>query len=239
MDGELSASEASAFDQSLTSEERERLTDEIALERALVELLGTDAPCPKDTWGRIQAQVGREWVRGQRPAARRWLRVGAGLAAALLVAAVGVLLLQSRVVEPAFLRVAEADVAALAATAEVGGDLGKVRDFLVDHGFEVDLKPPAREPEGTGHTTRLLGVREGVYGRDSTVELLFDCCGEPMKLILARQNGPAAKAIGQGLATGLVQTSEPVGPYVAAVVGSHQSPGLVEYVRAEGEKLNA
>ena len=57
IDGELSASEASEFEASLSDEDRALLAGEMQFENALADRLRQDSDCPADVWARVKAQV--------------------------------------------------------------------------------------------------------------------------------------------------------------------------------------
>ena len=97
-----------------------------------------------------------------------------------------------------------------------------------DHGYALSLASTAQA--AGHHDLRLLGAREQRYENEPVLELLYECCGEPVRLIVAKVGGAAAKQLTAGVAMGQVQASRQVGEYVAAVVGRHRMDGLIRAV---------
>ena len=232
MDGELSARDAAEFDESLTAEERETLAGEMRLERDLAEVLSRDAACPDDVWERTKqrlAEKADEPVARPKLATRPWARPLALAAAILLTVAWW---MGRGTAEPEFLTLAEHTVMALKATNELDGTaLSDLNAYLEAHDVDVALKPMG----SGGHPRMLLGVREAHYGDEEVIEVLFNCCDKPLKVVLIPQGGMAAQEAGGALGTGHVQAIQPVGSFVAALVGDHHSEDILDYFTKDWE----
>lgn len=233
LDGQLSAAESAEFDRSLTPDERVRLVSELRFESSLSESLGVAAPCPDELWNRVLSDVNRA---SGMPA--RWMRrtvpvsVVAAAAAVLLVSAWAVHTLGAR---PAFLSSTARTVSELTQQAELSSaDMDAVESFMQQYGVQLNLDKLSDEEAAHGHhdSFELLGARHDMFKGEPVVSLLFECCNQPSKVVLAKQGSPAADAIGQGIADGRVQASRPIGAYVAAVVSYHRSDGMLDVLHA-------
>ncbi len=228
LDGELSSREAADFHQTVSPEERVRLAQEVCLETALVERLTLQSECPSEVWRRLRDRIDKRTKRGRfaRLIGRRRARwaVGIASAAAVLVALlVWQVLREARhegVVQEDLYEVAD-DVPALVRSAEVAGDIVRVRSFMAAHGIDVHLKAIPSSGEAGGHEVRLVGARK-VHGRDEAgVELFFACCGQPVKVILAALGSDLARELAAAQERGQVRNSRVVGGFLAAAVGRH------------------
>jgi hypothetical protein len=82
---------------------------------------------------------------------------------------------------------------------------------------------------GDHHTPReLLGMRPAMNGSDNVMEMMFNCCGRPLKVVIAKTGSDTAREIGDLVAEGKLQSSRRVGDYVAALVGRHDTHGLLD-----------
>jgi anti-sigma factor RsiW len=235
LDGELSAAEASEFDQSLTPDERERLNAELRVEHALSDALARGGECPDATWSRVklemenagapQKRLGRRLVRGM---------AAAGTLAALLLLTFGLLQYAGhRISQAAFLQVAEASVAELAESADMRtNDPARAEQYLQERGFDINVPAISGESNSYHYDTGLVGVRETSFRGDPAAELLFKCCNHPLKIVMARRGTRAAEAMRATAESPTrndeVQAVSMVGDYVAAVVGKHRAPHLLD-----------
>ncbi len=216
LDGELSSREAADFHQTVSPEERERLVWEARLETALAERLSAGSECPPEVWRRIGNRTKRGRFARLIGRRRAWWAAAIASAAALVVLAVW------RSPREDILEVAD-DVGALARSAEVAGDIEKVRGFMVAHGVDVHLKAiPPREETG-GHEVRLLGARGVRHRGEAGVELLFACCDRPIKVILSALSSDLAMELGAAQERGQVRSSRVVGGFLAVPVGRHDA----------------
>ncbi len=228
IDGELSAAEAAELDRSLTPSERARLSGEMRFENALGEALRNGPGCPDALWEGIRQRV-RTHSGGSRASLARRLRYGlwplAG-AAALLTVSVAVGAVVWNEAHPAFLSELPGD------WVPVEVDANGAETFLHDHRLAVRLQTP--ESAG-GHIRRafMLGAREVTYKSEPVVDLLYECGGTPMKIVVARQGTAAARKIERAAVKRQVLSSRHVGNAVAAVVGRHPAPELINLLSAD------
>ncbi len=236
LDGELSAAEASRFNQSLSPSERQRLADEMRLETALADALSRGSRCPTDVWDHAKAAVLQRAAPHpnifQRPLRWKDLLAFAALIAIVASAYTGFQMLNKL---PSFLETPERHVADLQREAEIpGNDLSRVNAYFQSHGFAIDIHPGAKGfDEPPHHRRELLGAREAEFHGESVMEVLFDCCGVPTKIVVAPKDSAAASAITKAAAAGKVQESRAIGDYVAAVVGWHRAGNLLDFVGPE------
>lgn len=230
LDGELPASEAAAFDQSLTPEDRKRLEGEMAFERACADALSKDAACPNEVWQRTLEALPESAAPAPNTLPWYWKPVAA-LAAAMIVM-ISLFAIRVNMAPPTFLELTELNVNTLGETNQLNQPtLAELNAFLEDRNFDVALMPPKRGH----HPVRFLGARESSFHNERVVELLFSCCGKPMKVALIPQGGDAAEAAGKALGDGLVKESRPVGSQLAVLVGRHSSPKLLSYLTDDWE----
>jgi hypothetical protein len=239
MDGEPVPGETEGMKRPLPEDRARRLEAERGFESALAIKLSGDAPCPEDLWRRVQDQIRQHEHAPVVPFSRKRpmrsrLTLGAGaLAAAMLLVVAGYAFLQTAGPEAAFLHVAEASVAEMAATSAVPPENQQAAEsFLADHDIRLTLGPLEAFSDGH-HTTRLIGARGLSFRGDTVVELLFDCCGFPVKVVIVQTGGPAASALclppGKGCQ---VQVVQDIGEYQVAVVGKHDAKNLLDRISA-------
>lgn len=235
LDGELTAAEAAEFDKTLTPEERTRLESELQFEKGLGEVLSRDARCPEALWRRIQLQARNQSASPprRRTHVTRWVGSVGAIAAALLLA---FLIAQSMGNEAPFLRVAEASVNELSAQSEVPlEDLDAVQAFIDARNFHIDLRSRSVISHDLRHDIHLLGVCEDTFKKERLVRILFDCCGYPVVLVVAKEDGAVADELRRALAKGAgeVQSARVFNGCLAAVVGSHESPELFSFIEEQ------
>jgi hypothetical protein len=231
IDGELSAAEASKFDQSLTADERARLASEIQLENGIGEILQTDTPCPDPLWKRVEGELYQHDALARQ--SRRNVLWWAGSVAAILLFAVSAYMYNVRTVaEPPFMRLASC-MEEQEKLAEVSSPDG-VEDLLHRVGISLDLHMPSPQTwTPAHHHVQLLGAMHSSYHGNPVVVLLFECCKQPVNIVLARRGSPAAQQIGTAVSHGKVQMSRPLGIYVAAVIGRHEANDVLTFVQAK------
>ncbi len=239
MDGEPVPGEAVEMNRPLSEDHARRLKAERGFETALAENLSGDAPCPDDLWLRVQDQI-RQLDQApvvpfsrKRPLRSRLTLSAGALAAAMLLVFAGYAFLPTAGPEAAFLHVVEASVAEMAATSAVPPENQQAAEtFLADHDIRLTLGSLESFADGH-HTTRLIGARGLSFRGDTVVELLFDCCGFPVKVVIVQTGGPAASALclppGKGCQ---VQVVQDIGNYQVAVVGKHDAQNLLDRISA-------
>ncbi|MCC6491278.1 MAG: hypothetical protein IT364_27560 [Candidatus Hydrogenedentes bacterium] len=233
LDGELSASEAADFDQSLTAAEKEQFQAEVRLEGCLGEALSQGAACPEETWKRTRAAV--QALNGQ-PARRvtPWWLGAYGVAAVLALTFAGVVY-QAYFATPSFLDCSEPSADSLVASLELKADsLGAVNDYLHSHGIALTLTS-THGKSGGRHSQELLGVCEEDYQGEPVAQLVYECCGKPVKVVIAPKEGQAAAAIRRAIDANRVQEFRTIGDYLAVAVSNHYAHGLLDMLSEEQE----
>ncbi len=234
IDAELSLTEAADFEASLSEAERERLADDMQFERVLAERLGHEAECPDEVWERTKARIlelGKPPVRIQ-VRHRRWYWGAATLAAAAALAFVISLFALSGVTpdRSAVILVASS-IEELAASSEVGPGSDSAEQFMHEKGVQLQLVDDSTLETLVKHhpDIHFIGARQELLEGDPVTEVFVGCCGLPVKVILASLNSKAASRIGLAAAQdGDIQATRVVGGYLAAVVGRHESHGLLD-----------
>ncbi len=233
LDGELSASEAAEFDESLTLEEQQRLQAEVRFEGALGEFLSQGGECPNDVWHRATKALARKG--GRIP---WWMPTRH---AATFVAAAAVMLIVAGVVyrvqfaTPAFLSLANGDYPTAESRLALNtGDLSEVNEYLHTHGIALVLHAPSKHYHVHGARGReLRGASEASYKGETVTEIMFECCGRPLKVVIVPKTGPAAGAVRRAIERDQVQEFRSIGDYVAVTVGRHPAHGLLDLLSDE------
>lgn len=223
LDGELSASEAAEFDKSLTSEERKRLSAEMRLETGIASSLTNSAGCPDVVWKRVRARI-QSRQRGLGLRVLRHIWIPAAAAAVLLFA----FFLMRGGYQPAqedFLTV-PISVEALLAKAEVPGNPVRVQQFLGEHNIDVLLKSSIEL--APGHHAVLLGAREDRCDGETIIQLFYECCGEPIKIVIAREQSAMAREMARATGKGSIQASGRAGDFRIAILSEHSAKKLLD-----------
>lgn len=233
LDGELSVSETSEFEASLTEEERERLAAEMQFEGGLAERLSRDAKCPEDVWKRTKALIVEARDAESRPRSLRpWYWGVASLAAAAAVALMISVFAPVQSSPSSALVLAAETVEDLAATAKTEAGREAAQAYLDSHDVDLHINPvESLSIASTHHDIEFLGTRTGYAAGEPVVEVLLGCCGRPVKVVMALQGSAAAQEI--GFAAGensQVGATRSVNGYLAAVVGDHTPYELLEIV---------
>ena len=235
LDGELSAAEAAELDKSLTPAEKTSLSAEIKLERAIGERLSRGVACPDDVWQRTMAAVEMKAAPVHQLGPRRnWMYGVAAMAAMLAITAAGLFLHANTTNSGSsiFTVAKGTTVAMLQEQAQFRNlDTDSVNTYFKEHGFKVAMtNTDVQIPAGHHRPRVLLGLRPATNHGDDVMELMFNCCGRPLKVVVAKAGTQTAREIGDLMAEGKIQESRRVGEYVAALVGKHESHGLLEYL---------
>ena len=230
IDGELTVIEMSEFEASLNEDECQQLVAEIQFEGGLAERLSQDVKCPDEVWERTKSLL-----TGQKkesvPAYRRWYW---GMATLATAAALAFMISLYGPVKPdasSALVLAAETVAELAATSETDANPDAVQAYLASHNVELELNPMESLAIASAHRhLQFIGARTLEVNHESVVEMLFGCCGRPVKVMMASQGSDVAMLIGLASASGKgeVQATRTVGHYLTAVVGAHPAPGLLD-----------
>lgn len=236
IDGELSATEMSAFEESLSASERRLLSGDVQFDRALSDRLAEDTQCPDDVWARTKALLEAsasehedatpEKVVPFTPS--RYRNIAMIVAAAMVTLMVSWVLpsITGNSLAPVIL--AEESVDELAARSEVDPTREDIQRYMQNNNYKIVLVPVNTMRIVKVHSgVRLLGASRSKNGK--VAELFFECCHQPVKIILAERNTSEARAIGQAMGEDNdLQAVRGVGNYVAGVVSKHPSYGLLD-----------
>ncbi|GMV99459.1 MAG: hypothetical protein AMXMBFR84_05980 [Candidatus Hydrogenedentota bacterium] len=236
LDGELSASEASEFDQTLTPAARERLSREMRFEKCIADSLSTGVRCPDDAWQRISESVLAQTPKKAKRKAMDWVWYGVTALAASLAIAVGLEINNWRNTPPDFLQLKADRVEDLQLqVAYETSDVEELSRFLKSNNVALSMEDPSVHSPRR-HPRIIYGAREATYRGEEVMEVFFECCGQPAKIVVVPKGGAAAQAIGRAVANGKVKDAKPVGNFVAAIVSNHGgSAGMLEMLTPETE----
>ena len=208
-----------------------------------MESLCRDSLCPIELWKRTQAAIRAEaGAPDNRLHLSRWAWPAVAALAAMVLVAVGLTVYLGEGENPAFLKMDAHTVAELADTAQFSaGSIDDLNQVLRDS-FDMKLAMHPLDAEGVSqvpyrHPRSVVGARHVAYQGEDAIELFFNCCTRPVKIVVMREDGPAARAVGSAVAEGQVQAVRRVGGYVAALVGGHDAPGLLDYLTDDLDML--
>jgi hypothetical protein len=238
LDGELSASEAAEFDQLLTPADKERLTAEVRFERALGEALAGEVSCPDALWRKTIIAVNQRDQVLNAPGTPKWMYAVTAVAAALAITTAAVLYRVAQQPRSVFVMPAGFP-SEMAANAEIAGTapLEEINRYLAEHGFKIAMTTTDMEGPRAHHSREFLGLHSARNRGEPVVEFYFECCGKPIKMIVAPKGGATDDEMRRRLAAREIQASRPVGDYVAAVVGRHKAHGFLDLIEATQEQV--
>ena len=219
IDGELSASEAEAFESKLSAEELEHLNKEKAFEQSIGDSLSNAPSCPDHLFEDVVKKISAEGGRSGR--AYKLLSVAA------LAACLGLVFLW-----PA--KQLEANnspmtVAELKSQAITGDHLDDINKFLREKNIELEL---TTVDDGHHHAKSIIGAGIEKVAGEEVVTLMFTCCGRPAKVYLLRNGSRAEELmVNDGKAAkGSIQALVKKGNYRLAVSSPHDSVSLLAYI---------
>ncbi len=233
LDGQMSAAEASAFDESLTAEEREQLAAEMRLEAGIAERLAAKVACPDATWEALRSQLEGKPATVPTNVVRLPLRSLGLIAAAAAVVLVFYSVRGGDTVDSAPTSGSFDSAVSVAELENMAHGVG-VEEYFTQHNIQLAVADFS-ESHGHSHhkTIRAIGACDGDCPYGSLYEVLFECCGEPVRVVLAEQSSRGARMIKQAQAHGKVQATRMIGGYLAGVVGIHHAEELLDLIEAK------
>ena len=240
LDGELSVAEANAFDASLNEEERERMAAELKVESAVAERLGESVLCPVELWKQLERQIQAKEVNRFEP--RKALFA---VAAAMLVMASAFTywnlfsspLPDTTIASHGVHMDMDKSLDSFAAGSETAATAADVERYLQEHGIQLAMADYSEQSPDSHHELNLLGCCEGDCPEGSLVEIRFECCKNPAKLVVAKLGTGGASMIEAAIKAGTVRDFLHIDGYVAGVVGDHHAEDLLHLLRKQPGKL--
>jgi hypothetical protein len=230
LDGQLSASESVAFEATLSDVERSQAARELLLERAFGEALQEAPPCPDQLWMQVAGQIAAAQPRPSLAGQPRVLAAALISLAALTLFTFGDSLWRQRPVEP--ILALAAGLPEFEQQSSTSGELDAVVDFMRQRDVQLMLTDVATVPGIGRHPVRLVGASEqGCHG-NSVVEIRFECCHKPVKVVLAVAGTKASSILQEGNRSGEVQHLRREGAYLIGVVSKHHAPDLTQLFTA-------
>ena len=198
----------------------------------MAETLAAHVPCPETTWKRIEREIAG--APGVRRGRRSFFAVG-GLAAAAILAFAVFIGGGMRPTQASFMELGASGIDEFCQQAHVSGCNEDAQRYLHAHGLLVEVLPLADMGDtGPHEPVALLGARTTEYRGEYVGELLYACCGYPVKVIIAREDSEAARLMETAFHEGGLLHSHSDGAYRTALVGAHPAHGLLETVRTAG-----
>ena len=237
VDGELSATEMAAFEETLSASERRLLSSDVQFDRAFNDRLAEDATCPDDVWARTKALLETQVTEAEtvelppdnivriRPSR---LRDFSMIAAAAIITLMISWVLPVLSPNTAPVTLAEQSVDELAAHSEVEPTPEQIQQYMHQHNYRLRLEEVESLRTVQIHgDVRLLGAarnQERDYG-----ELYVACCQYPVKIVIAEINTPEAEILAEAMGRpNDLQAIRIVDNYVVGVVSKHPSVGLLD-----------
>lgn len=236
LDGELSACEAAQFEATLSEAEKRQLAAEMRFDRALADRLRQNADCPDEVWARTRAKLAPVATPAAPGKIRRLAFASAAIAAALLAVFVLPELYPLGLSARSEVIHAAGSLDDLMAMSETEPGLETVQHYLDEKGIDLALLKECELFRGApGHPPgKILGVRQTTFAGTRVTEVLVDCCGRPVKFVLAPQGSRAARKLAVAATQyGDVQAARTVGDYEVAVVARHTAGRLMDLFSAQ------
>ena len=234
MDGQMSASEALDFEQSLTSRDRARLGGEVRLESAICDRLAGDACCPAAVWAKLISDM-------KRPAVTRrgwtyWLpRVTTVLAAttAILIGAPYYedLYGAERHRMGRHISLPESTREEFSRGLEATTSLAAAQTYLQENNINLRLVHQTGAGGVHQHDLEYLGICRGKCPEGTLYELRFWCCGKPAKLMIARRQTEGERVLRHATRCGDVRDSRVDDEFITAVICGHEVPDLLGMIQ--------
>ncbi|NQZ56327.1 MAG: hypothetical protein HRT88_02500 [Lentisphaeraceae bacterium] len=220
LDEELSITELENFESGLSEAELEHLKNEKEFEKEVSTVLKDDIKCPDALWQSVCEQVEEEENNNSSKKSKVWLFSTFAVAAAI------VFIFLRPVVH---YELQPQSLAQLKASRLIENDLTKVNSFLTRNAVPFKLH---EFNDKMHHNISLIGATEEEISGEKVTTLLFNCCGDPVKVYILPKNSKAEQYISKensswksGMTTAMVND------YRLAVVSQHSSPELLEFIR--------
>jgi len=215
LDGELAIDEVAAFEKGLPKETIDALQGEVALDMRIAEQL-RGPKCPEALWNQLKDQMQPESDAARTRIIhfprKRWLWLPLAASIALVF---GVHLAQAA---PVFLeRVSTVEEL----RAEVVSE--NLADVLSEDGFELALHVES----GGAHRTEVLGGYHAELAGESVAVVCINCCGKPVRVLITRRGGRAAKALLRTRNCKNLQTVAWRGDFQLAIIAEHPAEEML------------
>ena len=218
LDGEMSACEASEFEATLTPEQRVRIADELTFETACQARLSEPIACPDALWNSVKADIRTEAAHNTAviPFIKRgsvWATVGAAAAAVAILLTVQTGNSLELMTPPD----------SVPTTLATGSTLASVNQFLKDSAITLSISNPA----DNGHPIQFVGARNTLLSNTHVKELYYNCCGKPVRMVVAEKGSAAAENFGRVENADSIQATRNIGAYTVALLSTHSAPDLL------------
>ena len=74
-----------------------------------------------------------------------------------------------------------------------------------------------------------------MYAGETVAQLVYECCGKPVKVVIVPKHSEAAAAIRRAIDEGNVQEFRTIGDYLTVAVSNHYAHGLLDMLSEEEE----
>jgi len=215
LDGELALEEVAAFEKELPQETIESLQGEVALDMRIAERL-SGPECPEELWRNLKQKMQTEKspARILRFPRKRWLWLP--LAASLTLVA-GV-------------HFAHADHSFLERVSTVADLRSEVvsenpDDVLSENGFGLVVHAASKG----GHKVEVLGGYTEKLAGEPVAVVCINCCGKPIRVLITRRGGRAAKALLRTRNYKNLKTVAWRGDFQLAIISEHPAEDMLNF----------
>ena len=239
IDGELSATDMAAFEETLSASERRLLSSDVQFDRALSERLSENACCPADVWARTKALLESQTAEADTdtpstvvPLTRPWKRNLATIAAAAMIT-----LMVSWVIAPGSgpksVIFANESVDDLAANSAVDASSEQIQQYMHQNNYTLYLIAIENLRIVQRHeNVALIGAARSQDG--DVIELYVACCKHPVKIVMAKCKTPEAAFISKSLGKDNdLQNTRLINGYVVGVVSKHPAVHILDIFDAQ------
>ena len=101
-----------------------------------------------------------------------------------------------------------------------------MNQFLKD--FDVPLALDPARIKDTHHPRELVGARQSTLNGVPVKEIYYNCCGEPVEMIVAKNGTAAAEAFAQAENAKHIQATRVVGDHTIALLSHHPATYLLD-----------
>lgn len=235
LDGQMTASEALDFEETLSERDRARLAGEVRLESAISDALSGPECCPADLWSKLSLQMRNPAPAKPSRTAYWFSRTAVVLAAtAAIVFTVPYYEEFSRAQSQGTLSglgVQEASLDDFRRRSEVPPTYAAAQNYLRQHNIDLKLVNLGDSGRQGHHQIEFVGVCEGGCPEKTLFELRFICCGKPAKVLIAKRGTSGERILREAARCDDIRETRTSDGFIMAVISSHESPDLLNIVQ--------
>ena len=230
LDGQMSTSESLDFERTLGARDSARLEAEMRLESAISESLSAGPSCPVALWKDISVRMaGPAQVKAGRMA--YWISRTTVVLAATAAIVFGAPYYEDYLDTPGVR--AQSQVAIHETTRDefsrglqATTSMAAAEAYLRENNINLRLAGTVEVERGHRHHLEFLGACRGRCPEGTLYELRFWCCGEPVKLLIARRGTDGERVLRRAVRCRDAEELPVSDEYITAIIGGHDSSTL-------------